>query len=211
MKAVIFDLDGLLLDTEPYWTEADNQILAREGYKLTPELIRKRLGIGALNTVSLYHETFPFKYSFEEFAKERRDIVFNMMDQGIPVMDGATELIDECFKKGFKIAIATTAPHRARMSKILDALKASKYITVFVTGREVERQKPFPDIFLLAAKELNMDPKDCLVLEDASSGIEAAKAANMLAYGVNLDEETRRYLKKKGADKVFSSLTEVGL
>lgn len=211
MKAVIFDLDGLLIDTEIYWTEADNQILAREGYRLTPELIRKRLGIGARGAVEIYHQAFPFKYPFEDFIKERRAIAFGLMDEKIPVMEGAPEFIKSCFKKGLKTAVATTAPHEERMSKILHALRASKHISVFVTGSEVERQKPSPDIYLLTAKKLRVNPRDCLVLEDAPGGVEAGKAAGMVVYGVNSDSSIRDHLQKSGADRVFNSLSEIDI
>lgn len=211
MKAVIFDLDGLLIDTEIYWTEADNQILAREGYKLTPELIRKRLGVGALSAVTMYHDSLSFKYPFEDFVKERRNITFSLMDKKIPVMDGAPEFIENCFRKGLKLAIATTAPHRPRMGKILEALNASRYISIFVTGDDVERQKPSPDIYLHTAEKLRVDPQDCLVLEDAPGGVEAGKSAGMVVYGVNSDSSIRDHLQKSGADRVFNSLSEIDI
>lgn len=210
-KAVIFDLDGLLIDTEPYWTEADNTILGREGYCLTPELIRNRLGSSALGAVKMYHDSFPFKYPFDKFVKERREITFRLMDKKILPMPGAIELIRACFNKGYKLAIATTAPHKPRMSKILNALEATDYISEFVTGKEVQNQKPSPDIFLLTAKKLGVNSSDCLVIEDAPSGITAAKSAGMVAYGVNSDSETMNALKEKGADKVFKSLLEIDL
>lgn len=210
-KAVIFDLDGLLLDTEPYWTKADNEILAREGFKLTPELIRKRLGIGAMAAVEMYHDAFPFKYPFEDFVRERREITFGLIDKRIPVMERAPEFVKKCFEKGLNLAIATTAPHEERMSKILHALRASKYISVFVTGTEVERQKPSPDIYLHTAKKLGVDPQECLVIEDAPGGVEAGKAAGMVVYGVNADSSTRDHLQSSGANKIFSSLSEIDI
>ena len=162
-------------------------------------------------SVKMYHEAFPFKYPFGDFIKERRGIVFGMMDQKIPVMEGAAEFIEQCFGLGLNLAIATSAPHRPRMPKILRALNASDYISVFVTGDEIKRQKPFPDIFLLTAEKLGVNPQECLVLEDAPAGVEAGKAARMRTFGVNEDEATRRALRDSGADEVFSSLAEINM
>ena len=211
IKAVIFDLDGLLIDTEPYWTWADNKILGREGYSLTPDLIQKRLGRGATGALEIYHKKFPFKYSFKDFIIERRQMAFKLMDKKIPVMVGAKEILKKCFDRGLKLGIATSGPHRQRMPKILQALDASDYISVFVTGNEVQAQKPLPDIFLLTSKKLGVKPGNCLVLEDAPAGIQAAKAAGMKAFGVNKDNDTRKALKNSGADEVFTSLSEIDI
>jgi len=80
-----------------------------------------------------------------------------------------------------------------------------------VTGEEVKNPKPFPDLFLLAASKLNVSPAKCVVFEDTSSGIDAAKRAGMVAYGVNKNKEIQEKLKHSGADKMFSSLAEIKL
>lgn len=209
MKAVIFDLDGVLMDTEPLWEQVDLEMLGEKGFKPTEELFRRRLGTGNLRTVEIYKEEFDLKDSVQELAKEREKRFFVHLDKNIPPMEGALDLIKELSTKGIRMAIATSGPHKDRMQKILEQLGIKSFIEAIVTGDELERLKPSPDIFLLAAKKLNVDPKDCLVFEDAPNGVRAAKAAGMMAYGVSRDEETRKQLREKGADEVFSSLLEV--
>ena len=209
IKAVIFDLDGLLMDTEPLWGQVDYQMFEERGFKATEDLFRRRMGTGNKRTIEIYKEEFAFKESVKELVEERERRFFELLDQEIPPMTGVTELVESLAKKRIMMAIATSGPHKDRMQRILEELGISKYISAIVTGDEIQKLKPAPDIFFLAAKKLDVHPKYCLVFEDAPSGIEAAKAAGMMAYGVNRDEETRRQLKEKGADKVFSSLLEI--
>ncbi len=209
IKAVIFDLDGLLMDSEPLWGQVDFEMLGERGFKPTEELFRRRLGTGNKKTVEIYKEEFGLSDNVNAFAQERQERVFKLLDQHVPPMEGAETLVRSLADKEIKLAIATSGHHKERMQKILKELGISNFISAIVTGEELERLKPFPDIFLHAAGKLNVNSQDCLVFEDAPNGIEAAKAAGMMAYGVNRDEETRRQLKEKGADNVFSSLLEV--
>lgn len=211
VKAVIFDLDGFLMDSEPLWGQADTQMLEERGIIPTEETFRKRLGTGNTRTVEIYKEDFGLSDSIEDLAREREELFFRLLDQHIPPMEGEKDLAKSLVDKGIKLAIATSGPHRERKQRILDALGLASLISVFVTGEEVQKAKPDPEIFLTAAHRLGVDPADCLVFEDAPSGIEAAKAARMMAVGVNRDAETRSQLKEKGADEVFSSLPEINI
>ena len=210
-KAVIFDLDGLLMDSEPLWAQADTQILEKRGVAPTEETFRKRLGTGNTRTVEIYKKDFGLSDSVEDLAREREELFFRLLDQHIPPMEGEKDLAESLTDKGIKLAIATSGPHRERKQRILDALGLTDLVSVFVTGEEVRKPKPDPEIFLTAANRLGIDSKDCLVFEDAPSGIEAAKAAGMMAIGVNADPEMRKRLEEKGADKVFPSLLDIKL
>lgn len=209
IKAVIFDLDGLLMDSEPLWGQVDYEMFEERGFKATEELFRKRLGTGNIRTVEIYKEEFPFKEGVEELVAEREKRFFKLLDKKIPPMAGVIELIEGLFAKGIKMAIATSGPHKERISRILVELGIDKFISKTVTGEELKRNKPEPDIFLLAAKKLEVNPEECLVFEDAPSGVEAGKAAGMEVYGVNRDEITLKMLKERGADRVFIKLSEV--
>ncbi len=211
IKAVIFDLDGLLMDSEPLWSQVDREMIGQRDFKPTEALFRKRLGTGNKRTVEIYKEEFGFKESVEELASERENRFFRLLDQKIPPMAGVLDLVRSLTKKRIKLAIATSGPHKDRIKRIIAELGISDFISAFVTGEEIEKLKPAPDIFLAAAKKIEVEPKYCLVFEDAPNGIVSAKAAGMLAYGVNRDKVTRRHLEESGADKVFSSLREVEL
>lgn len=209
IKAVIFDLDGLLIDSEPLWSQVDYEMFDERGFKPTEALFRKRLGTGNKRTVEIYKEEFNFKESVEELASEREKRFFKKLDQKIPPMSGASDLVKSFAKKNLKLAIATSGPHKNRMGRILNELGISDCISAIVTGEEIKRLKPAPDIFLAAAGKLDIEPEHCLVFEDAPSGVVSAKAAGMIAYGVNRDEITRKQLKEAGADEVYASLSEI--
>lgn len=211
LKAVIFDFDGLLIDSQRLWDQVDLEIFAERGFKPTKQLFARVLGTGSRRTLEIYKEEVNFRESVDELIKEREKRFFKLLDRKIIPMVGAVELVELLIKRGIKLAIATSGPHKSRMRKILREIGIFKYISVIVTGEEIKRLKPAPDIFLIAAKRLNIDPRNCLVFEDAPSGIMAAKKARMIAYGVNRDEKTRKELKKAGADRVFRSLKEIDL
>ncbi len=107
------------------------------------------------------------------------------------------------------MAIATSGPHKKHLPLLLKKLKIASYFSAIVTAEDVKKAKPAPDLFLKAAEELDVNPADCLVLEDAPNGILAAKRAGMIGYGVNKNREVQKELKKAGADGVFSTLTEI--
>lgn len=211
VKAVIFDFDGLLINSEPLWSQVDYEMLGERGFKPTKALLRKRLGTGNKRTVEIYKDELGFKESIELLAAEREKRFFKILDRKISPMVGAVTLIKSLAKRKMKLAVATSGPYKDRIKRILNELGVTKCILARVTGEEISRLKPAPDIFLAAAKKLNIDPKYCLVFEDAPSGIKAAKAAGMTVYGVNLDKFTRKQLEKVGADKVYKSLLEVEL
>lgn len=197
------------MDSEPLWGQVDYEMFEERGLQTSEDLFRRRLGTGNKRTIEIYKEEFSFNESVEELMEERERRFFKLLDKRIPPMHGVIELVEFLNKRKIKIAIATSGPHKDRMKRILKELGISKYVSAIVTGDEIEKLKPAPDIFLLAAKKLNIKSEFCVVFEDAPSGVEAGKAAGMLSYGVNRDNKTREQLIEKGADKVFKNLLEI--
>jgi mannitol-1-/sugar-/sorbitol-6-/2-deoxyglucose-6-phosphatase len=210
-KAVIFDLDGLIMDSEPLWTMADIQILSRRGHTLTDEIILKRLGTGMKGTIEIYKQEFKITEETDALIKERLIIFSKLLEEKLIAMDGLYYLLDQLSRLKIKLAIASGGPHKKNINKILQKLKIENYFPVIITGEDVVNHKPHPEAFLLAAEKLKINPSDCLVLEDAPNGITAARRAGMKSYGVNKDKKIQKELKVAGADKVFSSLAKIKL
>lgn len=208
IEAVIFDMDGLLIDSESMWFDTHTEFLNRRNIAYTDVLRKQVTGMGQKEIMALYKEYFDISDKWENMITEFRDIFYEL-SKNIRPMRGAKVLIKKLSKKGYQLAIATGGHAKHKTNAVLEDLQLKEYFSVVVSGDEVNNGKPNPDIFILAANKMNMNPKDCLVLEDAVNGVQAGKAAGMMVYGVNTEMYFQKELKKAGADKVFNYLSEI--
>ena len=176
----IFDLDGLLIDTEPIYTRVTDQILEPFGVRLEPELKARLMGRKSIDSARLLVETLGVDLAPEEYL-ERRTPLLHEHFRTCESLPGAEELIRALHRRGVPIALATS-------SRTIDfEAKATRHhawldlMSTRVLGDDpaVRRGKPAPDIFLEAARRLDAPPERCLVFEDAPNGVEAARAAGM--------------------------------
>lgn len=186
IKAVLFDMDGLMIDSEPLHLQAFNNVLEKYGKHLTEEENTKR---------------------YVGFSKTREDkTVTKKLRNNVVALPGLMELLTDLKKDGYKIAIASSS--RLETIKIvIGGLKISSLIGIVASTDEVEHGKPAPDVYLLAAKKLGMNPLECLVLEDAPRGVEAGKSAGMKVFAIPSSYTKGQDFSK--ADKVLTSLSEV--
>jgi len=209
-SAVIFDLDGLLIDTEPTWFEAYWELCKRHKAHPESDIDKYTLGMGMKECIDVYRERNGLLGDTEELIKEYRDIFYELLfKKNLSLMEGARGLIENL--EGKKIALATGGHNREMAVKLLKKTQVDRYFNRVVSSDQVKKGKPNPDIFLKAAEELGTEPSSCLVLEDAAYGVMAAKKAGMIAYGINKNDEVRESLISAGADRVFSSLNEMEL
>lgn len=213
IKAVIFDLDGLLVDSEPYWDLADRSLLKKLGVDLSKtenEVFRKKmLGRGQRECAEIYIKEFKLKETVESFIDKRWAELYSILLKNLKPMPKAKETVLRFSSQNLALALATGGHTEQKAREILEKLGILNDFRIVVSGLDVKKSKPSPDIYLKCAKLLNLKTIDCLVLEDAPNGILAAKAAKMNAYGVNPDAKMRIELKKAGADEVYPSLDEV--
>ncbi len=204
---VIYDLDGLLLNTEPFYTEANQAIAARYGKTFDWSLKSRVIGLRATDTAKILVESIPLPMTPEEYLQMRKSLLEDLFPQAEP-MPGAMRLTQHLHRHGIPQAVASSSD---RHHFELKTRRHKEWLTLFqccVVGAdpEVKRGKPAPDVFLVAARRLGAKPANCLVFEDAPSGIEAACAAGMAAIAVpdpNLDHRAF-----PGAAQVLHSLTE---
>ena len=174
---IIFDMDGVLVDSEPYIIRAITLALAGFGLKITAEDFHPFTGTGEKNCIRGMAENHNFSIDLEKAAKRTYDIYLELISGNLNPLPGAREFIAQCKKMNKKIAVATSADMRKAAGNFAEIKIPPETFDAIIAGNNVKHTKPAPDIFLLAAERIGIDPKDCLVIEDALSGIQAAKTA----------------------------------
>ncbi|MDX1416654.1 MAG: HAD family phosphatase [Candidatus Promineifilaceae bacterium] len=181
--AIVFDVDGLMVDTEPLSRLAWNRVLKQYGYELHEELYSRMIGYRFDVSVSMVLEAFDLPLSVEEIRKMRAAEHAKILSLGVPVLPGLYDLVEALDQRGLSWAVATSSPYTHAV-EILRQLELSDTCKAIAAGDEVPHGKPAPDIYLLAAKRLETAPQLCLALEDSAPGTHAALAAGMLTIAV---------------------------
>lgn len=207
-KAVIFDMDGVIFDTERVYLEIWQSVFEKYGYKMTKELYITVMGTGRKNVIKTFLENFGDDLPIEKMYEEKDNQLFYIIEnQGIPLKKGVKELFSMLKEKNYKIALATSAK-RDRVEKQIKDKWLKESFDAIVCGDDVEKGKPSPDIFLKAAKEIDVEAKDCFVVEDSLAGIKAAFSGGMKGIHVEdlkvADEDILKYCQKS-----FKDLQEV--
>lgn len=182
IKAIIFDLDGLLVDSEPVNFEADRELLAQFGVLYTPEIHQNILGKTILDGLLFYKERFNLPFSIDELTARRKAAQLNLLPE-IKLMPDALGVVGKVKALGLKLAVATSGGH-SYAEEVLQNLGIRDFFETVVTADDIKKGKPDPEIFLVAAQRLGVSPSECVVLEDALVGVEGALAAGMKAIAV---------------------------
>lgn len=204
LAAVVFDLDGLLVDSEPIQIQAWEVFLGRYGHALTPELLGRMFGLRVRDTARLVVEELRLPLSPEAAFRERDGIFFGLLAAGIQPLPGALEIVSHLRTRGLPLALATSG-HRRYADHVLAALGLVGSFAAEVTGDDVAHGKPAPDIYLAAAAALSLESHRCLALEDAPFGVAAAKAAGLRCLAIP-NAHTRGLAGLEAADAVLPSL-----
>ena len=179
IHTVIFDLDGLLADTETNWYRVCKELMGNYGREFTLDAyVRDHSGKTIVDNANLYIKNYELPLTTEECVEWLVSTEMRYVEQGVPMMEGAMELLQYLKENGYKVILGTSSK-LDRALTILKGNQADVFFDDFVVGYDVERSKPFPDIFLKAAEKAGSKPEECLVLEDSESGIQAAYAAGI--------------------------------
>src|SRR5437763_8954765 len=207
-RAVIFDLDGLLADSEPWWNEIDAALLAGYGVTYRGEYHRNVLGVSYRLAVEYYKKAFGLSVPTEEMMRRRGEIATEFFANRVGLFASVQEVLEDLRQMKLHLAVATSSVS-ASARPFLDRHELTGCFEVIVTGEELERGKPAPDIYLCAAKHLGIPADACLVVEDALPGIAAGQAAKMRVAAI----PDRRFVDpskyEKAADYVLNSIKEL--
>jgi cytidine deaminase len=207
IDAIIFDMDGVITDTEPVINEAGILTLKQYGINAKPEDFIPFIGAGDDKYITGVAEKYGIKYD-PELKKKLYENYFKILPQKIKLFPGVKELISTIKKIHKKVAIATAAD-LVKLKANLDCSGLSiDLFDCIITGDDILKKKPDPEIYLITAQKLKIAPDKCCVIEDALNGIESAKSAGMKCVAVSNSFSVPELITKQ-PDKIVSNLFEI--
>jgi len=208
IRAVIFDMDGVLTDSEPLICEAAVAMFRELGWQVMPADFQPFIGTGENRYLGGVAEQYGCPLDIPAAKKRTYEIYLEMAPSRLRSFPGATELVRRCRQAGLKIAVASSAdPIKINANLNIIGLPLGYWDGV-VSGEDVVHKKPAPDLFIAAAKQLGLEAGQCVVVEDAVNGIQAAKAAGMRCVAV---AHTFPAGQLQAADLVCQVIAEVTL
>lgn len=191
MKACIFDLDGVIVDTAKYHFLAWKKLAMELGITLTEHENERLKGVGRMESLDIILSLGGVSKELEEkkILAEKKNSWFVEFIQAMKpdeIFDGVIDLLSDLKKNGIAIALASSSKNA---STVISKLGIADWFSVMVDGTMIQNSKPDPEIFIMAAKLLNIDPSGCVVVEDAEAGVEAAKSAGMACVGIGATKQ----------------------
>lgn len=208
IKAVLFDLDGVLVSTDEYHYRSWKKLSAEEGFDFfNHEFNHKFRGVARMECVEIITKASGKHYTPEQKQElaDRKNRYFTESLSTVStevLLPGAIFTLQELRKRGIKVAVASNSRNAVT---IIKQVKIEHLLDTIVDGHQIENSKPDPEVFLLAAKKVGVPPSQCLVVEDAIAGIESAKRAGMKALGIGTKE------RLPNADFVFPNLAAISV
>ncbi len=207
-RAVIFDMDGVLIDSEPLHFEALNHVLGREGHRVTPDENDAFLGWTTERMLDVLRERYSLRRSRDDYVLDYERAFLDLLGRGAHASPGVVEALDALATAGVPVAVASSS-RRSWIDATLAALGIADRFRVIVSGDDVAHSKPDPEIFLLAARHLGVSATGCVVIEDSPNGVMAGRRAGMWVIGVRTPSTA--HLTLDGADLVVDSLRDLDL
>ena len=209
LKAVIFDMDGVIIDSEPTHMKLENETYKKLGIEVTGDEHLSFVGATSHYMWEALKNKYKLSQTLEELIEYERSKYFKYLNSDeceITLIEGVKELIEDLHENGVNLAIASSSPLNV-IEAIAKKFQIEEYFEVFVTGDYVKKSKPEPDIFIFASEKLGVSPENCVVIEDSHNGVRAAKKAGMKCVGFNSDVAGRQDISM--ADLVINSFKEV--
>jgi len=204
MRAIIFDMDGLMIDSEKIYWSVGRQLARSFGKEVKDETLGRMMGRKPLDSVSLFAQELGLTESPEKLHAMREEAVKRELEKGVDPMPGLREVLAK-FRPRYKLGIATSAP-RYLVDMVLNGLELTNAFDVIQTSDDVKYGKPDPEIYVKAMARLGVEPHDCVVLEDSSNGALAGKRAG--AYVIAVPSQYTREQDFSFADYVATDLLD---
>jgi beta-phosphoglucomutase len=206
IKGILFDMDGVLADSESFICQAAIMMFANKGITVYPDDFKPFVGTGENRYLGGVAEKYKASIDIVEAKAETYKNYLEIIRGNLAPLPGAVEFVHRCTLLKIKTAVATSADEIKMKANLTEIGLPSSLFNATVNGLEVENKKPFPDIYIMAAEKLGLKPEECLVIEDAVSGIKAAKSAGCMCLALTTSFE-RSLLTE--ADWICPSLAEV--
>ncbi|MGQ0794287.1 MAG: HAD family hydrolase [Deltaproteobacteria bacterium] len=208
IKAVIFDMDGVMIDSEPLWEKTERILLGRRGIDYNPSYRDKIVGLNQQDSGALLVRTFNLPETVDDIIGERIAILLGIYETELRLMDGLIRLLEELRDGGMSLAVASSSPNRV-IKFVLEKFNLGGFFDTVVAGEFVPNGKPHPDIYLYTARKLSAEPEECAVIEDSINGLRAAKSAGMRC--IAAPDKRLSQAEFAAADIIVPSVSEINL
>lgn len=210
VRFVIFDLDGVIVDSEPVHQRLEDEMFRELALDITPEDRKKLVGTSSVDMWKFIKKEYGVDLDPQELLLKGRQRYWDVLEntEEVRLVPGILELLNDLKGRNIKMLVASSAT-LVTINKVIDIFKLGEWFQGFVGGDQVTRSKPDPEIFLKAVALLGADPLECLVIEDSGNGIKAARAAGMKSIGYRNPLSGQQDLA--GADWVVDDLREIDL
>jgi len=189
LMAIIFDMDGILIDSEPTWQKAEYQTMRDLGLAISFDDTLQTTGLRIDQVVSYWYQRFPWdNYDNREVAKNIVDQVVSYIHRDGIAMAGVNSALNYCQQRNLKIGLATSSTH-AIVDAVLNKLDIRHYFNSIQSAEHLAYGKPHPEVYLNCAMELGIAPTECIAVEDSFNGLVAARAANMQTLAIPAPEQ----------------------
>ena len=208
LKAILFDMDGVIVDTEPLHHKAYHKMFDDYKMPVTTAFYENLTGKSTKNVCNILMETFNPEATALELELCKRSHFNNLFDfdESLKLLPGVLELIKNYHKNGLTLVLASSAS-MGTIEKVFTRFNLDQYFVAKLSGADLKASKPHPEIFEKAAKAANQNPENCIVIEDSTNGIKAAKSANIFCIGYNsLNSKNQDYTK---SDLVITNFNEI--
>ena len=209
IKALILDMDGIIVDTEPIHINSFRVLIDELGFNYTEDFLNSLVGFSVENNIeTILKKNNHFSENAKQNSVKKRESIYLdlLTSSSIKPIDGVYNIIKICKRKNLKLALASSSSNE-QVSTILKLTELDYAIDIIVNGDEVRKKKPAPDIYLKAIKRLNFQPNDCLAVEDSPAGILSAKSAGLKCIGVINQYSDKLALQK--ADWLLDSMNKL--
>lgn len=208
LKAVIFDMDGVIIDSEPLHNKAYNNMFTQIGIRVSNELYESFTGQSTINICKRLCSHFNLDYTPESLVAIKRKYYkeFFESNSSLSLIDGALNLIKDYHHNGLKLVLASSAAMTS-INQIFDRFDLHQYFSAKFSGGDLKQSKPHPEIFLKAIQSTGFSNKECIVIEDSTNGIKAAKAAHVFCIGYDsFHSKNQNY---SNADMVITDFNDI--
>jgi beta-phosphoglucomutase family hydrolase len=208
IKAVIFDLDGVIVESENAHIEAEKQTFLKYGVQISADELHKYTGATAKVMFTELIAKYKLATTFEEMFRQKEDILYKLLEDDAEPTKGIITLLWKLKSRKIRLAIGSSSPKK-QIKYVLNKLDITHLFDSAVGAEDIARSKPDPEVFLKAAGKLGVSPSECLVVEDSSLGVEAAKSAHMKCIGFRNPNSGNQDLSK--ADIVTDDFSRLNI